>query len=139
MKCPKSLKIPYTIKPSWIHRLLFVALSVSVVLMFFFLDNGEFWNSTDWILRNILIFLYGIFVVQTIGMFLRKVAFLDDNIQFRNNFGITKTKKYKDISEIKGEEENISIKFCDNSLIKVWESEGNVHRVLRIIKKKREE
>lgn len=86
-----------------------------------------------------MIALYIFFVLITVGMFIRKIDFTDENIIHRNSFGITKVKIYKDIIEIKGEEESISIKFSDKSLIKVWVSEGNIHKVLRIIKKKREE
>lgn len=133
-------EIPYTVKPNWTIRLTFIALSISLPALFFFLgDNGEFWNSEDVFLRNLILIFYGLFVLLTIGMFVRKVEFRNEKIIHRSYFGITKVKKYKDIVDVTGEEDNISIKFSDNSLIKIWVAEGSVHRVLRIIKKKRKE
>lgn len=133
------METPYTVKPNFIHRVLFTVLCVSIILLFYFFDNGEFWNSDDYILRYILVGIYIIFVFNTFGLFIRKINFTDENIIYRNSFGFTKIKKYKDIVKVVGEAENISIKFSDESLIKVWVSEGNINKILRIIKKKREE
>ena len=130
---------PYTVKPSWIHRILFIVLCVSIILLVYFFEKGEFWYSPDWILRNFLITFYILYIFLTIGLFIRKIDFTDEFIIYRNSYCITKIKRYKDIVKVTGEEENISIKFSDKSLIKVWMSEGNIHKVLRIIKKKREE
>lgn len=130
---------PYIVKPSWIHKILFIVLCVSVILIFYFFDSEEFWGSNDYILRNILAAFYLLFVLLTVGLFIRKINFTDECIIYRNLVGFTKIKRYKDIIKIVGEEENLSIKFSDKSLIKVWTSEGNVHKVLRIIKNKREQ
>lgn len=129
---------PYTVKPNWIHRILSIVLCISVILLFYF-EDGEFWNSPNWILRNVLIAFYLFYILFTIGLFIRKTDFTDKCIIYRNLCGITKIKRYKDIVNIWGEEKNISIKFSDERLIKVWVSEGNVPKVLRIIKRKREE
>jgi hypothetical protein len=132
-------EIPYTAKPHRIHRIIFILLAVSLPIMFIVFDNGEFWNSEEIFFRNLLLGFYGLFILFTIGMFVRKVEFTNDTIFHRSFFGITKIKKYKDIVDVTGEAENISIRFSDNSLIKVWTSEGNIHRILRIIKKKRDD
>lgn len=60
---------------------------------------------------------------MTVGLFIRKIDFADENIIYRNSIGFTKIKKYKDIANITGEAGNISIKFSDESLIKVRTSD----------------
>lgn len=129
---------PYTVKPNRINRILSILLFFSTILLFYFFEVGEFWNSLNWFLRTVLIAFYSLYILLTVGLFIKKTDFTDEFIFYRNLFGITKIKKYKDIVKVSGEEGNISIKFSDESLIIVWVSEGNIHKVLRIIKKKRE-
>lgn len=129
---------PYIVKSEWGYRVMFISLFVSIILMFFIFDDGEFWNSNNYILMTIYAIFYIIFIFITYGLFIRRINFADECIIYRNSFGFTKIKKYKDIIKITGEDQNISIIFTDESLIKVSTSEANIHKVLRIIKKRRE-
>lgn len=108
----KMSEIPYTVKPSWVHRILFIVLSASLTLIFFLIgDNGEFWNSEHEFIRNLILIFYSVLVLFTIGIFIRKIEFRNNKILHRSYFGITKIKKYKDIVDVTGQEENISINF----------------------------
>jgi uncharacterized membrane protein YhaH (DUF805 family) len=66
-------EIPYTVKPHWIHKGLFIVLCFSIILPFYFFESGEFWNSPNDILRNILVVFYLMFVLMTVGLFIRNL------------------------------------------------------------------
>lgn len=132
-------EIPYTTKTPWWYRLIFPPLGIIFFLLVPFSEWIEAWQTWTWTFRLIIIWFVAAFLVGSFGAFLRRVIFNHESIEYRNFLGITKIKNYKDIVDIKATEQNIRIIFSDNSSIKVWTGEGNIHRVLRIIKKKREE
>lgn len=132
-------EIPYTVKtPLW-YKLTVIPFGLAI---FFAVPINE-WIDTfqygSWILRILFIGSFVFCLVGFLEAFLRKIDFDYDSIKHRNFLGFTKIKKYSEITEVIGEEQNLKIMFSDNSSIKVWTGEGNIHKVLRIIKKKREE
>lgn len=132
-------EIPYTTKIPWWYRLI---LTSSPTILFLLVPVSEWilaWQSWTWFFKLIVNCFICVFFIAGLDSFLRRTNFSHETIEHRNFLGIIKVKKYRDIINIKATEQNIKIIFSDKSSIEIWTAEGNIHRVLRIIKKKRKE
>ena len=134
-------EIPYTAKAPWFIRVMGSPL-IFLWIYFIFISPSslaEGWQSGNWLARLGFIFLFTVLPLCMLSVFLTKTTFDNDGIKHRNLLGMTKLRNYHDIVEIKGFEEHIKITFSDNTSIKIWMGEANIGRVLRIMKKKREQ
>ncbi len=134
-------EIPYTAKTPWFIHVMCSPLILSWIYFIFISPSllVESWQLGNWFGRFALIFFFTVLPLCTLSVFLTKTKFDHNGIEHRDFLGVTKLRSYQDIVETKGFEEHIKITFSDNTSIKIWMGEANIGRVLRIMKKKREQ